>query len=362
MAELDQLNVATTKYIDRNPALRDAFFQDDPLLRFEKENLKKTYLGGTLVQEGFMYQGAPSGFIAKGQELDITEKQVEQACAFTPREIYANITLSLEDIKIFNKGPAAAFDLVKSRVTNAYMTLSANSAIAQYLNGIRANYTLLPNGLAEVCNDGTNASWDGATYATYGTITRGGQVGPALNSVPVNVNGTIEYNTLVENYSKVSFGTNKPNLIVTTPLGEAYVEERFQPQQRFNDATTAQFGFTGLKFKSAIILSSRYAPGSEISGNQSATQTAAAQANAMLSASTGGVVTAYPTLTSETLWMLNARDPWLRLYVVDDPLFGGGFTGFKVAQGNFKVTGQIALAFNITAQPRYHKQLFGITG
>jgi hypothetical protein len=363
MAELDQLNVATERFIERNPALRDNLFQHDPLLRYLKENLKRVFPGGTLIQQGFWYDSAPSAAISKGQELDISEKQVEQAVQLLPKEQYANVTLSLEDIKVFNKGPAAVFDLVKDRVTNAYATLTANTAIQLYLNGQDAGLTKLVNGLTEICNDGTTASWNNNTYPTYGGITRGGQTGTALSSVPFNVNGTIEYNTLEEQYGNVSFGSDEPNLIVTTPLGYSYIKERFQAQQRFNDTQTVAFGFTGMKFNSATILRSRYAPGSVIaSGTANSTNKVA---NNFLSASSGGVITSYPSLavaSSETIWLLNARDPWLNFYVVDDELFGGGFTGFKVAQGNFKVSGQIALFCNLIGSPRYHELICGVTG
>lgn len=361
MAELDQLNVATERFIDRNPALRDNLFQHDPLIRYLKENLKKTFPGGTLIQEGFQYDTSPSAWISKGQDVDITEKQVEQAGQFIPKEIYANVTLSLEDIKVFNKGPAAVFDLVKSRVTNAYATLTANVAISLYFQGQGANYVKFLNGLTEICNDGSTAGWDGNTYSTYGGITRGGVTGASYSSVPVNVNGTIEYNTLEEQYGNASFGSDEPNLGVTTALGYSYVKERFQAQQRFNDTQTVAFGFTGMKFNSATILRSRYAPGSVISGAATANTTNKV-ANTLFQATTGGAVTAYPTVSTETFWWLNARDPWLRFWIVDDELFGGGFTGFKVAQGNFKVAGQIALFCNLTASPRYHLQLFGISG
>lgn len=280
-----------------------------------------------------------------------------------PRELYANVTLSLEDVKIFNKGPAAAFDLVKDRVTNAYASLTAFLAISLYLNGQAAGYTKLVNGLSEICNDGTTTDWQGSTYTTYGGITRGGQVGTSLNSTPFNVNGTIEYNTLEEQYGNASIGSDEPNLIVTTALGYSYIKERFQAQQRFNDSQTVAFGFTGMKFNSATILRSRYAPGSVIAS--ATANTTNKVANQFLNYSTSGVVATYPTLavsSSETIWMLNVRDPWMRLWIVDDPLFGGGFTGFKVSQGNFKVAGQIALSCNITAQPRYHLELFGVTG
>lgn len=85
----------------------------------------------------------------------------------------------------------------------------------------------------------------------------------------------------------------------------------------------------------------------------------------MLKVMSGGAVTAYPTLavaTSETLFWINAAKPYLNLYVSTDPEFGFGFTGFKPAQGNLKVAGQCLAALNLTAAPRYHAQVFGITG
>lgn len=332
-------------------------------MRYLKENLKKVFPGGTLIQRGFYYETSPSGFISKGQDVDISEKQVEQAYQLLPREQYANVTLSLEDIKVFNKGPAAVFDLVKSRVTNAYMTMTANTAIALYLPGTGAGYTKMLNGLTEICNDGSTAGWSGQTFTTYGGITRGGQVGDTLSSVPFNVNGTIEYNTLEEQYGNFSFGGDEPNVLITTVLGYSFIKERFQAQQRFNDTQTVALGFTGMKFNSATILRSRYAPGSVISS--ATTNQTNKVANQMLNASSSGVVPNYNAINgavNETLWMLNARDPWLSFYIVDDELFGGGFTGFKVAQGNFKVAGQIALFCNIIGDPRYHGQLFGISG
>jgi hypothetical protein len=117
-------------------------------------------------------------------------------------------------------------------MTNAYMTIGAHMAIGLYMNGINAGYTPNWNGLAEALNDGSANSWDGNTYTTYGTITRGGAVGTTLNSIPVNVGGTIELNTLEETYASACFGTIEPNIGVTTALGYSYTKEKFQTQQR----------------------------------------------------------------------------------------------------------------------------------
>ena len=74
-----------------------------------------------------------------------------------------------------------------------------------------------------------------------------------------------------------------------------------------------------------------------------------------------GAVVAYPTITTEMLWWINARKPFFNFYVSDSPRFGFGFTGFKPAQGNTKVAGQVLAACALTLEPRYHQQLYGIS-
>ncbi len=362
MAELDQLNVATRRFIRTDPALVDAVFHPDPFTAYLKSNLQVGFPGGTLIQEGFLYDGQPGGAYAKGEEFDITEKQIEQSLQFQPRFSYANVSMTKEDIQVLNKGVNAVFSLVKARVQSAFMTLGAHISIANFLNGQRAGYTKLVNGLAEAVNDNSTASWDGSTYTTYGGITRGGSVGASLNGTVNNVAGVITYNTLVTQYMNgtISPGEGEPNIGVTTPKCFAFLSNRFQTQQRFNDTQDPKIGFNGLKFFNSTIMWSRYVPGADISGDASNTVTKIA--NAFLNESSDGVVTAYPTLTAETLWFLNARSPYARMYVSDDPEFSFGFTGFKPAQGNTKISGQVLLSYAITIQPRYQVQLFGITG
>ncbi len=362
MAELDQLNVSTRRYIRDNPALVDNWSQNDPLIAYAKLNLKENYSGGTLIQEGFTYDNLIGSSYLKGAEFDITEKQVEQACQFQMKFFEVNVTLSQEDVEVLNKGPLAVFNLIDSRMTNAYQTMGAQMAIAQYLNGQNAGYTPNFNGLPEAIQDGTagTASWDGNKYDTYGGITRNGVVGAALNSTPTNVNGAILYTTLENTYGNAEFGNIQPNLGVTTVKGYSYVKEKFQTQQRFNDTQDPAIGFNGLKFNSATLIKSRYCPGSYI-GQTSPQTDANKTAVQYLTLMSKGGVTAYPTITTETLWWINARKPYFQMYVSDSPRFGFGFTGFKPAQGNTKVAGQVLAAVQITLNPRYHQQLYGIT-
>ena len=361
MAELDQLNVATHRYIRDNPALVDNWSQNDPLIAYLKLNVKENFGGGTLIQEGFTFDGMIGASYLKGKEFNITEKQVEQAKQFNIKFFEVNVTLSQEDVEVLNKGPLAVFNLIDSRMTTAYQTMGAHMAIGQYINGQSAGYTPNFNGLAEMINDNSTVSWDNATYATYGGITRGGQVGAALSSTPTNVNGAISYNTLETTYGQGEYGNIQPNLGVTTVNGYSYIKEKFQTQQRFNDTQDPAIGFNGLKFNSATLIKSRYCPGDAIVTASTSSNITAVQYLTEMSA---GVVVAYPALAvahSETLFWLNARKPYLNFYVSDSPKFGFGFTGFKPAQANTKVAGQVLAACAITGDPRYHVQVHGFT-
>ena len=150
MAELDQINVSTQRYIRDNPDLVDAWSKIDPLIAYLKLNTRENFTGGSLVQEGFTYAPLIGASYLKGKEFNITEKQVEQAKQFNLKFFEVGVTLSQEDVEVLNKGPLAVFNLIDSRMTTAYQTIGAQMAIAQYINGQNANYTPNFNGLAEL--------------------------------------------------------------------------------------------------------------------------------------------------------------------------------------------------------------------
>lgn len=123
-----------------------------------------------------------------------------------------------------------------------------------------------------------------------------------------------------------------------------------------------------MEFNAATLIRSRYCPGSYLFGTNG---TADPVAVGYMTEMSNGALVAYPAPVGgypaagaywETLWWLNARKPHVNFYVTDDAEFGFGFTGFKPGQGNTKVTGQVLFSGAVTFGPRYHKQLYGITG
>jgi hypothetical protein len=355
LAELDQINVSTKRYIRQNPQLIDLIFQNDPLLAYLRANTPEEYDGGRYIGENFVYDGMIGGSYRKGKQFNISQRQTDQQLQFDPKFFQVNVTLYKEDVQVINKGPNAAYRLIDSKMNNAYMTIGAHQSIGLYLNGQAVNYTPNWNGLAEALNDNSTNSWDGATYSTYGTITRGGAVGTALNSVPTNVAGAIEYNTLETTFSAACFGAIEPNIGVTTALGFSYIRNHFQTQQRFSNVTDARIGFRGMEFQGATLMKSRYAPGTYISAASDPI------AVTYITEMSEEAIVVYPTVTAETLWWLNARKPYITLYISDNEEYSYGFTGFKPAQGNTEIAGQVLFAGGLTVAPRYHAQLYGIT-
>jgi hypothetical protein len=342
MAFLDELNTYTKRHIVGGVV--DNVFKNDPVLAMIKANRSVKFTGGTQIQENFLYAPMSGGSYAKGDSFDITRRQTATGATFNPKHYQVNVTEYKEDIQIFNKGENAVFRLVDSDLENAALTMSAILAIAMYNEGQTAARVNEINGFAEQLNDGTNNSYTGAAYATYGTLSRGGTIGTALNSPmtgpTAQVSGPITYKLLEEAYNSVVIGPEHPDMIVTTNLGYSYIKEKFQPQWRV-ESQDPKIGFNSLVFNAARVYQSQYAPG------------------------TAGVNDSdlgnYLDASGETIFFLNTK--YLRFWVTDDAEFGFGFTGFKPAQDNTQVAGQYLATCNMTNQaPRLMRHLYDVTG
>lgn len=360
---LSFLSVMTRRYIRTSPKLVDNIFNQDALNVMLRQSLKEDFPGGDTINENFLYDTLIGGGYQKGKSFNTAQKQTEQQCRFDMKYMQVGVTLFEEDIEVINRGPQAVISLLKTRVDQAYLALGAFVSIAAYLPGVGDTYIANVNGLPEIINNGTNQSWDGSAYATYGGLTRA-TYSPALNSpAPVNIGGgSIEYDTVDSAYTDVMYGSGEyePNLILTTPKGFSYLKQKFQTQQRFQDTKLeAGVGFRGLSFNGATVVASRYVPGSIIA-------TSGTDANKValnyLRETTGDNTATYPTgnlQSGESMFILNARKPWLNYYVSNSPKFGGGFRDFIPSANNTVLVGQVLLAHQMTGNPKMHQQVFG---
>lgn len=346
---LDPINTAATKNI--MPGLADNFFKSDPLLEFMK-NRHHVYPGGPQIQENFLYLPMIGGAYAKGVGgFNISKRQTFAGLLFVPKYYEVSVPEYLEEVEIEVNGPTAVLSMVKTDMGNAALTMSAILAVDLYHGGQNlggSDRTLHINGLAEALSDGTNASWDGQTYASYGQQLRA-SVGAALKTptgiIASNVAGAITYRVLEHTYQPCVIGKEHPVIGVTTNTCMGYIGENFAPHQKV-DTVEPTIGYVGYKFKMATLVESQYAPG----------------AYGVNDPDIGN----YYASSGETFWWLNpgpeGEDAYIKLRISQSPRFQFGFTGFKPAQDNTVVVGQILAALNMTCRaPRLQRALFGIT-
>lgn len=359
MSAVDTLNVATRDYIDRNAKkLVDTVFQSSQLAKMLRGKARR-YPGGTKITEHIVYAGAGGGGHRRGARYVNSERQTDQRLQFDPKFMRIPVVLDQIDIRVINQGPFKVYDVLESKLSNAYLTLGSYMEIALYLPGSGNSFGANINGLAEITNDNSTSSFDGSTYSTYGELDRtNANWGDAVKGRIEDINGAITYEKLEETYMSVKFGGIEPTLGQTTPKCVSYVKNRMVSQQRFNDTQDGVFGFNGIKFNRARILDSRYCPGTEIATDPIAddyvTETTKDEATPL---------TAYPSVTGETLFWLNTDDEFLHLYISSDKIWGMGFSDFIPSAESDMLVGAIRLGWQMTAPgTRYHKQLKRITG
>ncbi len=389
-----QLSVTTRRYIDGNPELRDLVFQHDPTMSMIGENCHEEVGGGLNWNDNIEYDVQDGGPYSKGQDLPADQRQIEQALQFVPKFNTIMIPFYKEDIRVFNvAGDATAIiNLVTERVDSAFVQLGAQTAIQRYLQGQSANYVKFPNGMLEAISDGIHNGWDGNTYPVYGTLTRSLLGGRMLSPAPYNFAGAnITLPIMEQLYQSVNFGSGKYecNVITTTPTGYGYIRNNYQTQQRFQNVTVGKAGFRGLEYNGAVIMASRYAPGSYMmnpsGGGSSTTPATVPNTNGtndrvavrMFQYASAGAVSGYPApaamwgngagaagsgkdannnpVFGETIFFENIRKPMVKYRTSKSKPFDGSLDddGFIPSAGNTKLVGKVLLAHNYTFLPGY---------
>jgi hypothetical protein len=371
---VDELNAVT--YYEVYPrTIEDNFFLAAPELAYFRDHCMVPFTGGSFMQAIFRYAPMIGGFYAPGSAFNITKRTTLAALQFDPRYAYVSIPEYKEEIQVQNKGEYAVASLLEADMQNGIDTINGIFAVALAQSG-QGSRILAPNGEAEIMNDGITPSWDGNVYTSYGNQARNGAVGSTLNSVPLfcgNADGSagiIQYPLLEEAYQDATIGKKEPNLITGNKAVIAYVKEKIQVQQRFQQEKDPVWGVTGFRFNNAMVLKNDYSPslryggsdpvlGSWLTGTFVSPGTLANGGTAA-SASNLPVATTVVTV-GEVLFMRNTFDYLFR--VTDNEEFGFGFSGFVPAQDNTRVVAQIKAMVNIeNLSPRTQKQLYGIGG
>ena len=370
---LDELNATTLKVIRPKVIMDLAFRRRSPFLAFLREHALP-HSGGAMIQNTFLYGKTLGGPYAKGETFDLTQQQILDVTKFDVRYYHQNDTQFREDIDVENKGAPAVFSRVKAHQEALMLTMNENLSVEVYRHGqasgsnISDNRVTSVNGMSEALNDGVSNSWDGNIFATYGQNTRNGTIGSSLNSVPffhgdsTGAAGPITYANCLEQYLDACGGEWAPNLAVGNKAVFAYVLERLQPQQRFNNGGNEwlwgadSWNLMGMRF-----MRDEYAPSLRFGVNDARTGNwlTSTFTSASSPASASGLPSATTVTVGETLWFFNTKT--FQMHLSDSEIFRFGWTGYKEAQNSTIVAGQLLVALNLLCQgPVYNKQNYGI--
>ncbi len=349
--------------------IEDNFFLATPLLAYFRDHCLVPFTGGTFMQSPIRYAPMIGGFYAPGSNFNITKRQTITALQFDTRYCYVSIPEYKEEIQVENKGDLAVASLLDADMQNGVDTINAIVAIASNQNGQTAGRTTAINGWPEAINNGVDPSYDGNIYTAYGQQTRNGAIGSALNSTPqwcgtaAGATGPITYSLMEEGYQDATIGKKEPNLGVGNKAVIAYIKEKIQVQQRFQQERDPVWGVMGFRFNNAMILKDDYFPSLRYGGSDPVLGSwATGSFTSPLAPSTlSGLPSSTTCVVGEVFVFFNTFD-WL-FRVTDNEEFGFGFSGFVPAQDNTRVVGQIKAMVNEQClSPRTQKQFYGIGG
>lgn len=371
----DQISASTLADLQQD-VVWDNFFVDGAIQRtLRASGALADYLGGTFMQEPFMYDRLTGGAIAPGSDVNIIQKQILAAAAFNPKEYVIPVPLNLWQTNVINAGPAAKVKLADLYYVNAVQSCSSEINIDFYRHGqalAAENRSININGASEALNDGINPSWDGNVFTSYGNQTRNGAVGNTLNSIPVwagDANGTtgqVSFKLLLEGYLNC---VQEPDTGVCNKALFAYLLDRQEVKQRFAQETDARIGLTGIKVMNAYIHVDKLCPstkyGSILPSGMS--QTVSIAPAAFTTPSLTAPQTAISNFPSSTSVTPGEVFFWFRLKgwkirPSTDPEYNHNFTPPIRSQNNADLVVQFyKVALNIyTPQPRDNWQCFGI--
>lgn len=263
----DQLSSTTLADL-REDVLYDVFFVDSAWMRkFRVSGALDEFMGGTIMQTPFQYDRVNGGAYAPGSDVEVQQKQIIASTAFVPKAYKEDVPLNLFRTNVIQAaGPAVKIKEVDAYMTNAVQALNTDIAIDFYRHGQNitgSNRILFINGLSEALNDGVNPSWDGNVFTTYGGQLRNGVVNNVLNSIPIwcgdqqGNTGQITYKVLVESYLNC---VQRPDIGICNKALYAYLLERQEPKQRFEEKQDVTIGMSGLKLLDAMIFEDKLAP------------------------------------------------------------------------------------------------------
>lgn len=358
MAAAETVTMMARDYVDeQSKKLIDNTFQATRLARSMRDSARK-WAGGPGVNEYIVYAGSGGGGHRASRRFTNKERQTDQQLRWVPKFLQVPVVVSLPDLRVYNAPqPYKVLDILESKISNAFITMGSQLEVAMFLAGQGASYGANINGFAEIMSGGSllgDASFDGVAYDSYGELDRTNpNWGKSIRGNCLALNNEIGWDVLEKTYTKATVGGAEPTIGYTTPLVKSSIKGKFIAAQRYQDAVEPTFGYVGFRFNRAIVIESRYCPGSEILTDDLANDYVAYTTEEETTP-----LTAYPTVVGETFWWFNTTDEYLHYYFSTDRIYGFGMMDFIPSSEHDMLVSRLRLAYMMAcAGPRYHYQI-----
>ena len=228
-------DIVSTTIRNIRPKVIDNFFKSKALFVRLMEKNRVMLDGGRQIQQPFLYDAPPGGSYGRGDDLDISTKNILSSMIFDWSRYYSAVTIDGLD-ELQNAGAQKIIDLTEVRMNAARMKIEDDIGGDIFLDGTG-------NGSKNIV--GLRAGIDdGNTVASYGGITR--VVSAAVGTPAYAVNAgyvSTTAATFTPDIATTAMGGatvsgERPDLIITTQAIWDRFHDRLQTQQRFPSTST----------------------------------------------------------------------------------------------------------------------------
>lgn len=347
------LSVAAREYIPREGRKLYRAYGNKTVLINKLMPRARTYKGGDgRVRENIDVLPMPGGAHPQVATFNPVDRNFAQPLYQTMRYMEVSVIADKIEMWVLNKGDdGALFNIVGEKLSKSASDAGKYAEVACYLPGaLSSSFKENITGLAEVANDGSTSSFDGGTYTTFGDLSRtnGAYYNRAVKGKILDLNSAaMTPRRFSQTLSDATIEDQRPDIGLGTPTFLVYAEDRFQPQQRFNDSKP-DIGFEYIVYHGIPLVATRYCPGAYISGTNDTTgEDPIPWEYVKYTSNQPGstALTAYPTITGETFFWGSTRDEHTHLYLGDHPVMKLGFDDFVPDPRTDKLVGRIRLAW-----------------
>jgi hypothetical protein len=281
----NEIESGNLESVRKNVVFQNFFVSTPFQAKLRKAGVMEPFLGGNGMVEGFVYGRLQGAAVAPGSTVTVTRQQTNTAFKMQPKAYVS--WAPIDDWELDDgSGQGGVVNSGPSRIINQYtvmmegLTDQINTMLEMdsFRHGqpsaatVSDNRVLNSNGLSEALNNGTDPSWDGNVFPTYGSQTRNGAIGTALNSTPLwcgtssGSTGQMDFNVLMKLWAQCTVTGGQPDLGITNVFGFVAIANALDAQRRDISNTKHDIKWDGLNFNGVDIYADPLAPSAQAIG------------------------------------------------------------------------------------------------